>query len=403
MKNTIKLVLVILFFQFGSSLMAQDPDWNQFGNQLGATVGEFQSAHLQGQLYRADLQKWNLLLTDSAMKALVKGDVNSAILLSDEAIETLHYYSTAYFIAAMAHLKNKDYLNAHRYILLYERVGDRYRRKDSKIALPAGIVESATALIEKGYDSMSSESIRDQIKTEPWRYNMLRFNIHPSGYLMPNYEKIFHARINLALQYEKYFWFNRKHRLSIQNHTNGISFKALLSRNINFTNSYRLTPELTRFTLRPGFYLGKVYLSPLEYRRYDKGENLTTDYVPGTHKIYDNSAFVFSPEIRLYPLPLNSRAHNRLKVDKPRPKHLDNREIYFIFNYDRDRTAGATQARGVWSNKRDEIQIGMGDQFYRSMFGVGQIHEFQQYADGYETDVRYLYFSVHFHFSIGIF
>lgn len=403
MKKSLSFFSILFIYFFG---VGQTPDWNQFGNQLGETVAAFQAASLSNQLYRAARAQANLTATENAIKYLKEGNAAECIAQSEAAIIEVPFYSTPYFIAAMGYLKQKDYLNAKRYIDLYHWVNHRYRREGNPIVLPIETVDATIAFIEKNYNLLSPDSIRKQIKQEAWRNNMVRINLHPSGYLMPGSDDIFHARVNLGLQYEKNFWWNKKKRLAFQNFTNGFTVKTTLQQSLNLANSYRYTPEILRLNIRPAFYLGKMYISPGEYRVFSKMDvpvNYTDRFVPGTHEIYNHSAFVVSPELRLYPGPINHRALHRRKLNKPRPQLADSREEYFLLFYDRDRLSGYTASRGIWSNKRDEIFFGMGSQTFRIMMSLGQIHEFQQLADGYETDRRYLYFACHYHFSIGLF
>lgn len=385
-KHLLQLSLIVLgtFLLHPASVLAQNP--NDAGNAIANIIAIGEAAKA------AKLQRQNEALKkikDTFDGLQNGGSAQEALNNSVLAIQAYPKFSTPYLLAAYASLQLDDALNAHRFLILYDRARNNPESREINKDVPQTFVQQIRTQTSTRYSKFSTADIERLSAHDGWKNQSVDLDIDIALRAVFSGDTDFGenaAEIDvepqIALGYHKYFWFTKGNAFSTSGPKNiGIDLNAGVAAKMNILNA-GFFPNRAQLFFQPGIFLGRWYIAPFRVQlnkmaKYsDDAVSFPYNYSQGgsvQHTSYDPQSampFLPFPEIRYYTHFLSGFAFNHKKNSKPALDGPDetyiyvkwNDEIYSGAKNDQKITYGGEQADGILGFQFDgggKASIGM--------------------------------------------
>jgi hypothetical protein len=359
-----KICLPLLTVLFCVRVQAQS-DY-AIGNTIGVFTGMMSNSIKEVKIDKLKRQNESTQILHQALQSLKNDSLNQAYDLAEKAMLIYPGSSTAYLIMAYTALKNNDYLNSNRMLMVYDRYAKKKFNKNLSSEIPPDFISYLKEKSSKGLAALSTADLKSKFKKEPWLNGAMWLQLKPSYMILANtfsgYEdnkEIFPddpVHNDVSLSYRRNFWLARKNSLPYVNNNIGFSLEVGVNGNFSIPNQYFFNNY--KIYLTPGVFLNKVFFSPGQIRHHRaQGYNKENTREFG---LFGRTAYLIAPEIRWYFGVLNAYSTD---IKKLSPDMKSNAKFgftsYVFFKYNVDRFTGENNNNQTYLFERDEILVGM--------------------------------------------
>ncbi len=293
------------------------------------------------QMKSERLQRQNNALKKikEAIEALKNGgNPQDELKGSAEAIEAFPYFSKPYLMAAYASLQMDKPLDAHRFLIIYDKLAKRSENKDMDKQIPASFISQLKSQTNAIVSKYSNDDIEKIAAKANWLDHSLDIgydigakvlgsgdnDIIPAGQSSPD----FGLENHFSVGFSKYLWFNKKNAfptMAAQNY--GLDLRAGIDYKFDLSNpSY--FPSRGQAFVSAGVFLQRWYIVPLKVQvnslntysssigsfaySYTVGSKTSVGYYSPIK--YDGAPLIMPfTEIRYYTNFVSGYAHDGLK------------------------------------------------------------------------------------------
>lgn len=324
----------------------------------------------------AKLQKQNeaLLKIKETFDVLKNGgNAQDALNNSISAIQAYQKFSTPYLLAAYASLQLNNPLNAHRFMVFYDRVARRKESREINKDVPQSFIEQIRDQTSAEFSKYRPADIEKLSSNEGWLDQSVDLNLDialrgifaGSDNIGTNANE-FDLESHLGLNYHKFLWFNKASTFSTMGTKNfGLDLNAGIDLKLNMLNT-GYYPNREQLYFQPGIFLGRWYIAPVRIQGnkvnsypYANGpSSVKNAYISTDSDPVTNPPVIPIPEIRYYTHFVSGYSYDYKKTRKPLIGEMDASYIYFKWG---DELYYGTTAdkKNIYSGEQGEGLLGV--------------------------------------------